>query len=363
MLKIENLSLEVGNFSLKNISFIVKEGTFHVIVGDTGCGKTLLLESIMGLKKYHNGAIFIDGKDAMKIPTEMRGMAYVPQDLAIFPHLNVRENIYYGSRVRKMEIEQLKEQTDELIKITGIEKLLDRRPKHLSGGEKQRIAFVRAIAAGSKILVMDEPLSSLNQSLKVELQYLLKNLHEKYQLTIIMVTHDLEEAFLLADSISVMSEGKILQTSPKRELYNNPGSTEVANFLGVSNLLTSVVSEIDPTTTKVFCPEINASFNVKNNKLALNQGQKVMLGIRKDEIMILREDLQKNNQTNLLTGTILSISEKGAVFQLLFIPANSLIKMEIELPNHAFYKLNIKQNSKVVITLKEESIFLIKKTR
>ena len=105
MVRIENLSLKVGNFSLKNISFTVKEETLHVIVGDTGCGKTLLLESIMGLTKYHSGKIFIDGKDAFRIPAEMRGMAYVPQDLAIFPHLTVRENIYYGCKVRKMQIE------------------------------------------------------------------------------------------------------------------------------------------------------------------------------------------------------------------------------------------------------------------
>ena len=258
-----------------------------------------------------------------------------------------------------MQIEQLKEQTKELIRITGLEKILDRRPKHLSGGEKQRIALVRAIAAGSKILVMDEPLSSLNHSLKIELQYLLKELHEKYQLTIIMVTHDLDEAFLLADSISVMSDGKILQTSPKQELYRHPSSSEVAEFLGISNLIPAVVSKITPSETEVSCPEINASLLIKSNKTKLNPGQKVILGIRKDEIMILRTDLKKDHQTNMLNGRILSISEKGSTYQVLFVPDNSQRKIEVELPNYAFHKLNIKPDSTVAITLKEENIFII----
>ncbi|NOZ48264.1 MAG: ABC transporter ATP-binding protein [Chlorobi bacterium] len=359
MLKVQNFSFKVNNFSLKNINLTIKEGSFHIIVGHTGSGKTLLLESIIGLRRIPAETIFINGTDSRFIPIEKREMSYVPQDLAIFPHLTVDENIRYGTRVKRNMSKELGQLTNELIDLTEIRHLLNRKPKHLSGGEKQRVALVRAIAAGAKILFMDEPLNGLNKTLKAELQYLLKSLHKKYKLTIVMVTHDLDEAYTLAEIISVMSNGKILQTALKEELYKQPSSIEVAKFLGISNIFNARIDRITNDTFQIYSFELNAVLFMKKNDREYKLKNKITIGIRNDEIMILRKDLQKTNQTNIIQGIVEDFYAREYYYVVKVIPKNSEHYLTLEVPNYAFNKLNISKQEHIFLTLKEESIFII----
>ncbi len=356
MLEIRDLNVTAGEFSLSSVNLKIEKGSFHVIVGHTGSGKTLLLECMLGLRKVQANSIFLDGTDSVHIPIEKRNMAYVPQDFAIFPHLNVEQNIRYGLAVNNKALAD-ESLINELIEITGIRSLLHRRTKHLSGGEKQRIAFVRALAAGRKVLVLDEPLSSLNKTLKYELQHLLLRLHKKYALTIIMVTHDLEETFTLAENISVIQDGRILQSSPKDILYRQPASTEVARFLGISNLFSGVVKEVGQNRIRIYSKELGIELWVPTESNFL-PGNNTVVGIRNDELMILRPGMVRKNQTNLLEANIESILKKESTFLVRALPVNGTASVYIEVPAYAFGKLGIQESDRIEVTLREEMIFV-----
>jgi ABC-type sugar transport system ATPase subunit len=208
MLKIENICVKAGNFYLKDVALFVSENTCHVVMGPSGHGKTLLLETVVGLKDSLSGEIHIFNREITKAPPEKRGLSYLPQDLALFPHLNVGENINYSLKMRGVDKNE-GNRVDEIIAAVGIEHLVGRSTRYLSGGEKQRVALARALAGGCRVLVLDEPFSSLNGSLKRELWDLMKKLKVMYRLTILMVTHDEQEAGYLGDARSFMVNGQL----------------------------------------------------------------------------------------------------------------------------------------------------------
>jgi len=216
MLEIRELCLKAGSFSLHNISLILNDLQSHVILGPTGSGKTLLLESIVGFRKPEAGSVTLNGKELLSLPVERREMSYVPQDLALFPHLSVEANILYALRMKGDRDGRKRALAESLIDSVRIRSLLMRSTRHLSGGERQRVAFVRALATGYRYLLLDEPLSALHEGMRKELWFLLRELQQKYELTILMVTHSLEEAFFLGNEVSVMIDGTIHQSGSKQ---------------------------------------------------------------------------------------------------------------------------------------------------
>ncbi len=212
VLRVENLSLKLKNFELKNVSFSVRRGEHFAIVGPTGSGKSLLLETIAGIYTPDSGRIEIDGVDVTHTPPEKRGVGMVYQDCVLFPHMCVYDNIAYGLRVRKLEKKKIEERVLELSEMLEIEHLLTRKPKTLSGGERQRVAIARALAVRPKLLLLDEPFSALDAETRVRLRDTIFRVLEQERVTAIHVTHIIEDA-KMADRIARMHGGVLYSAS------------------------------------------------------------------------------------------------------------------------------------------------------
>ena len=209
MLKIENLSANIGNFHLENISFEIPKGKYAVLMGKSGSGKTTLLETICGLKKINSGSIIINDNDVTKEKPADRFIGYVPQDGALFSSMTVLNQIMFGCSLRGYKKNDATDRAIEIAKDFNISHLLNRKPKGLSGGEIQRVALARALAAKPDFLCMDEPISSLDQESKDEICKLLKKIHAKHKLTILHVTHSVDEAELMGELILKLNNGVI----------------------------------------------------------------------------------------------------------------------------------------------------------
>ncbi|MFQ5559434.1 MAG: ABC transporter ATP-binding protein [Nitrospinota bacterium] len=363
MLKIESLDVQAGAYTFKEISLSVGKGQCHVIVGPTGAGKTLLLETVVGFVKPHRGRVLLDEKEISNEPVERRGIGYVPQDLAIFPHLTVEQNIFFGLNVKKERAEDLQKHVWELVEVVGITKLLPRQVGNLSGGELQRVALVRALGAGNKTILLDEPLSSLHESLKRELWFLLKKLQRKFNLSILMVTHDLEEAYFLGDQISILLNGRIEQTGTKGEIYYFPKTRKAAEFVGIRNFFNASVLAAAQGGHILRCDGLETSLTAKGNNPEKNTGR--MVGspvtacIRSENVMVLREGYVREHQDNILAGKIISLFEKGKSHALIFLPEKSGLTIEIEVPDFAMKKMGLCEGKEAAVSLKSESLFLL----
>jgi ABC-type sugar transport system ATPase subunit len=361
MFEVHNLSVRAGDFVLRDVSLTVQQSSCHVIVGPTGSGKTLLLESVIGLRKPDQGNILVNGDEITYHPIEKRKLSYVPQDLALFPHMTVRENILYPVRIRGVRQDAENGIVQELVDSLGIRRLLDRRIRNLSGGERQRTALARAVVSGCKHLVLDEPLSALHESLKKELWFLLKDLQRRYDLAILMVTHDLEEAFFLGDTISIIIDGRLHQQGKKREIYAHPQSVEVATFLGVSNLFRARTDPIARNYASVYCEELGIalSLSIDNGRSAIPEDNEFVVGIRPEDVVILRAGELSPNTANIMKGTVLEIFETGASFTVVATCGNRAKKIEIAVPRSISSGLTRAAGQPILIHLPEENLFPI----
>jgi molybdate/tungstate transport system ATP-binding protein len=232
-LSLKSLSFGLGDFELKDITFDVNEGEYFVILGHSGAGKTVILESIAGLHKVE-GSVHFNNDDITELTPEERDIGFVYQDFALFPNMNVKDNITFAAKYRK--IENQKALMEDLIEFLGLQKIIDRRIDNLSGGEKQRVAIARAIFAQPKILLLDEPLSAIDPTFRNQIMKFLKEIHKKYKLTTLHVTHNFREASYLADKIAIVINGKVVQVGSANSVLSAPASLEVAEFLGFKNI-------------------------------------------------------------------------------------------------------------------------------
>jgi ABC-type sugar transport system ATPase subunit len=237
MIEIRGLGLGRGGFRLQGIDLKVEQGECFVVVGPSGAGKTLLMEAVLGVHRPEAGQVLVEGRDVTRLPPEQRGFSYVPQDLALFPHLGVQGNIAFARHHRAPPDEVLRG-VREAASWLGIEHLLERRSiAHLSGGEKQRVALARALVAAPRALFLDEPFNSLDLALRVELYREIGDLRRRMRLTTMLVTHDHDEAFVLGDRMAVMLNGRIRQFGTPDEVYRCPATVDIARLLLVENLL------------------------------------------------------------------------------------------------------------------------------
>jgi molybdate/tungstate transport system ATP-binding protein len=240
-LSLNSLGVKLGEFELQDITFDVNEGEYFVILGHSGAGKTLILESIAGLHKI-KGSVHFNNEDISSLTPEKRDVGFVYQDFALFPNMSVKENIFYASRYK--HIENQKELFDDLVSFLGLEKIITRDIANLSGGEKQRVAIARAIFSQPKILLLDEPLSAIDPTFRNAIMKFLKDIHKKYQLTTLHVTHNFREASYLADKIAIVIDGKVVQVGNPHHVLSSPASLKVAEFLGFKNVFeTSLIGE------------------------------------------------------------------------------------------------------------------------
>ena len=236
MIQVKNLRVDLGDFTLRDINLNIERGEYFVILGPTGAGKTVLLESIAGLYPTESGQIWLRGKEVTRVEPEKRNISIVYQDHALFPHLSVAENIVFGLKIHRQTRQQLRETLNWLSDLLGIAHLLDRRPNTLSGGEQQKVALARALSIKPELLLLDEPLSALDPETREEVQKELRQLHNQLRVTTIHVTHDFEEAIALGDRIAVLGEGCIKQIGTPEKIFRQPNSEFVARFTVARNL-------------------------------------------------------------------------------------------------------------------------------
>ena len=234
MLEVNNLSKLYPGFSLTNVSFTVNKGDYYILLGPSGSGKSLILQIISGLVKPDAGNIMLNGKNITHSDIHRRNIGLMFQDNALFPHMTVRENIAYPLKLRKYKQKDIRHRVGELAEEVSIGHLLDRSPASLSGGEIQRVSIARNLASKPEIVLLDEPLTSLDIQLKHDIRILLKDLNRRGQ-TIVHVTHDFEDAIVLANMVTVIKEGQAIQSGTKNDVFHHPGSEFVARFTGIKN--------------------------------------------------------------------------------------------------------------------------------
>jgi ABC-type Fe3+/spermidine/putrescine transport system ATPase subunit len=249
ILDIEDVRKSYGSYeALKGVSLSVNSGEFIALVGPSGCGKTTLLKQVAGFEEPSAGRIAIASRDMAGVPAAKRPTSMVFQRLALFPHMTVAENIGFPLKLRRFDATQIATRVGEMIDLMQLKpEYLKRYPRQLSGGEQQRVALARSMISSPKLLLLDEPLSALDMKLKKVLQAELKRLHRSVGVTFVHVTHDLEEAMMLADRICVMRDGRILQLGTPADIYYRPVDAFVAGFIGETNLISITVMERSST--------------------------------------------------------------------------------------------------------------------
>ena len=237
VVQVRGVSLRLGEFAVHDVSLDVQQGEYFVLLGPTGAGKTVVLECVAGLHRPDKGDVYVDGERVNEAPPELRGLGYLPQDYALFPHLTVAQNIGFGMRVQRKPRAEIERRVQELAALLGITHLLRRSPVKLSGGEQQRVALARAVAIEPKVLLLDEPLSALDEQTREGLCVELRRVHEELETTTLHVSHNFEETLAVADRIGIIHQGRMQQVGTPEEVFRRPNSEFVARFVRSENVL------------------------------------------------------------------------------------------------------------------------------
>jgi len=305
--KVVNVSKRFGGgkiVAVDNVSLQIQDKEYFSLLGPSGCGKTTLLRLIAGLLQPDEGEIYIEGELVNNVPPEDRGIGFVFQTYALFPHMDTWDNVTYGPRVKAWHEEKSERIGREMLEMVRLYDRADAFPHELSGGMMQRVALSRALATGSKLLLLDEPLGALDAKIRLELRNELRRLVKDLELTAIHVTHDQGEAMAISDRIAVMRKGKILQVGTPQELYMNPQHIFVANFIGESNFLEGHVEEVDKETTV----ELRGEIFVQISNRTKRKGERVVLMIRPETFVI---EKGKKKKANSLYGHIERLRFEG----------------------------------------------------
>ena len=339
MLEVKDLNVQLGKFFLKNINFDVKDGEYFVLLGPTGSGKTVLLESIAGLNPINSGQVWINDRDVTDLNLEHRNIGFAYQDYALYRHLSVRDNISFGLMWKHKKRREIEKAVDRAVELLNLYDLLDKRPWSLSGGESQKIALARAIAIKPDLLILDEPLSAVDSETKEDYERELKELHNRLELTTIHVTHNFEEAVALGDRIAVIMDGQILQIGTPDEIFRKPNSELVARFLMTRNIIEGEVSDSS---------DGQSVFSVEGTKLAVNTTLRgrAHASIRPEDILISREPLH-SDALNSLQGTITRIVDRGSV---IYIKVNVPPEFTCLILRRSLKEIGLKEKEKAFIT-------------
>jgi molybdopterin-binding protein len=347
MIEIKNLSVDLGEFVLSNISLNIEEGDYFIILGPTGAGKTVLLESIAGLYPVQSGEIRMRGKDVTALEPEKRNIGIVYQDHVLFPHLTVKDNICFGLKMHKLSKEAVSEKLDWIAGLLDIGHLLHRRPETLSGGERQKVSLARALSTSPEILLVDEPLSALDPETKEAVQLELKRLHRKLGITILHVTHDFEEAISLGNRIAVIGEGQLKQTGTPDEIFRRPNSEFVARFAMARNILDGEV--IKKSGEDTIFRTGTTDFVVVAEEEGIYHAT-----LRPEDIIISLEEI-RSSARNCFRGTITGVLDKGST---LYVTVDVPPELTSLITRHSFEELELSEGKQVFVTFKASSIHL-----
>lgn len=369
-IQIENLSLHLGGFSLQNISLNLPTGKVAVILGPSGSGKSVLLDTLAGFNRPQSGRILLDGQDITSLPPEARQIGFMFQDYALFPNRTVQENILFSLRFRKIgkSISNKENTLDvgQIMNMLHIEHLANRATTSLSGGEKQRVALARALISNPRIFLFDEPMSALDARAKEELQIELGQLLRKLSLTAIYVTHDQTEASALGDLICIMEHGRLAQIGTHEEVFRHPASPFVARFVGMENLLEGQVIDTRPefdgqtwVSVKTAGNDGKSEVLVTFTDTKVTLGEKVLLGIRPEDLVIgpmpPKQTVAMIAQ-NVILATIADIVPWGVVYRVRLEGQLELIAFQTQ---HHLRKNGLSKGHLVQVTLPSTFLHLV----
>ena len=357
IIEVKNIVKKYGGFTaVDNVSFEIKEGDFFSLLGPSGCGKTTTLRMIGGFIESESGDIFINGISMKNVPPNKRGTSLVFQNLALFPHMDVKENIIYGLKKRRTPGKIIEEKLSKILKIVNLEGLEKRRISELSGGQQQRVALARSLIIEPEILLLDEPLANLDKKLRISMQFELKEIQRMTGTTFLYVTHDQGEALAMSNTIAVMNYGKIIQTGSPAEIYDNPSSLFTADFIGAGNFLKlKNIKKTGLENILILESELGKTINYKTGdndfsfqSLSLdscsttfpeagtekNTAGPFTFFIRPEKIKILTDAdgaQANNNNVNIFKGSLDSIVFEGPDIRLIInIPELGILKIEIK---------------------------------
>ena len=294
-------TFEDGFVAVEDFNLTVKRGEFVTFLGPSGCGKTTTLRMIAGFEIPTEGEILLDGKEIGNLPPNKRPINTVFQRYALFPHLNIFDNIAFGLKLKKLPKDEIKRKVKKVLEMVDLEGFETRKVATLSGGQQQRIAIARALVNEPQILLLDEPLGALDLKMRKEMQLELKSMHERLGITFIYVTHDQEEALTMSDKIVVMSEGRMQQIGTPEDIYNEPKNAFVADFIGESNIFTGIMT--DKLKVRFCGAEFTCVDDVEHGRLV--------------EVVVRPEDVEITTPANgAITGTVTSVVFKGVHYEI-----------------------------------------------
>jgi multiple sugar transport system ATP-binding protein len=344
-LKLKNINKVYSNgfHAVKDVSLDIEDKEFLVLVGPSGCGKSTTLRMVAGLEKISSGELYIDDLLVNDVAPKDRDIAMVFQNYALYPHMNVFDNMGFSLKLKKVPKSEIKEKVHNAAKILGIEELLDRKPKQLSGGQKQRVALGRAIVRNPKVFLMDEPLSNLDAKLRIQMRSELIKLHQNLATTFIYVTHDQTEAMTMGTRIVVMKDGIVHQIDTPQNIYKNPANMFVAGFIGSPqmNFIDGTIIEKD---NEMYFKFLDNMLQLPEDKASIIQikeliGKDVVLGIRPEDINH-NDEMNIENNVNPVDGIIEVVEMLGAE-AFLYLNSND-IKLVVRVENKFDYKFGDK---------------------
>ena len=348
---VENLSLRVGAFTLRDVAFTVGAGEVLVILGPSGAGKTVLLETLAGFNRADHGRISIDGEDVTAAPPEARRIGFMFQDYALFPHLTVAQNVAFGRRFAPAGTDA--EPIEALLERLGLAHLAHRKPGHLSGGEKQRVALARALAASSRLFLFDEPLAALDAPSRDQLRRELKEFLRRASIPAIYVTHDQAEALALADTIAVMRQGSLVQVGTPSAIFNTPADAAIASFVGVETVVEGKVAAVADGVARI---AVNGAFVHAAGAAMPPVDARVLACIRPEDVALAAMPHPDSSVRNQFRARVVACEPAGPLFKITLDCGFPLVAY---VSKQSYLELDLANRGEAVASVKATAVHLI----
>lgn len=353
-IEVKNLVKTYGNvYALKNVDLNIADGEYFVLLGPSGGGKTTLLRSIGGFIRPDSGSVNIKGQNVDDLPPDRRPTSMVFQGFALFPHMNVSQNIGYGLKLKSIDKNIIENKVNKMIDLVGLKGLSNRMPHELSGGQQQRVQLARALILENDVLLLDEPLSALDAQLRKDMCIELKRLQKTVGISFVHVTHNQEEAMSVADRIAIIADGEMVEQGTPKEIYSNPKNKFTAEFIGEKNIFEGRIKDFNKT--KVVVDIDNDNIEIANNNYKVKKNQKVSLSIKSESIQIKK--ISKTNSkvsNNQIVGKISEITFLGQFVRYLVVLNNN---QEIQVRSYEEI-VNLKVHDTVSLSWKLEDFLL-----
>jgi len=353
-IEVKNLVKTYGNvYALKNVDLNIADGEYFVLLGPSGGGKTTLLRSIGGFIRPDSGSVNIKGQNVDDLPPDRRPTSMVFQGFALFPHMNVSQNIGYGLKLKSIDKNIIENKVNKMMDLVGLKGLSNRMPHELSGGQQQRVQLARALILENDVLLLDEPLSALDAQLRKDMCIELKRLQKTVGISFVHVTHNQEEAMSVADRIAIIADGEMVEQGTPKEIYSNPKNKFTAEFIGEKNIFEGRIKDFNKT--KVVVDIDNDNIEIANNNYKVKKNQKVSLSIKSESIQIKK--ISKTNSkvsNNQIVGQISEITFLGQFVRYLVVLNNN---QEIQVRSYEEI-VNLKVHDTVSLSWKLEDFLL-----